>query len=153
MDSLRDKIEKWTLKSFKDNYLFIVDIKIIKRKTTSIIVILDSDLRVSLDDCVSTSKIIRFHLDELQLSQDYNLEVTSSGIGQALKLFRQYKKNLNQEVKVVLKNGRVSQGQLVDLTTENISVQQKNTTQKNKKNTIQIIDFKNIKQTVIIPKL
>ena len=80
---------------------FVVDITI--SPANDICVTLDSDSSVSVDDCVAISRAMSARIDEI--TDDYSLVVTSAGIGQPLKLLRQYHKLIGRLVEVVLSDG------------------------------------------------
>ncbi len=83
-------------------------------------VVIDSDTAVSIDRCVELSRKIEGAFD--RETEDFQLTVTSAGIGQPLKLLRQYRKALGKTVEVVLKNGEKAIGTLSEATEEAIRV-------------------------------
>jgi ribosome maturation factor RimP len=99
-------IEKAIVKEIVEDFLkdsenYLVDWEV--RPNNGIVVEIDNDQAVSIDDCVALSKYIESRLDrELE---DYELEVGSSGIGQAFKNLRQYRKNTGNEVELLAKSG------------------------------------------------
>lgn len=102
------KIEELTDRELKDSSLFLVEIKI--STSNEIEVVIDSDGSVDIDDCVRLNRIIEDSLDREE--EDFELTVTSAGIGQPLKLLRQYKKLTGKIVEVVLNNGTKIRGEL-----------------------------------------
>ena len=114
------KEDIWTLIGdyLQQNSLFPVDITI--SKENDIEVTIDSFGRVDIANCVAISKIIEQGFD--RESEDYSLTVTSAGLDQAFKVFEQYKKFLNKDVEVVLKNGRKQTGLLTRATEEEIEL-------------------------------
>ena len=81
--------------------IFVVDVTL--SPANDICVTLDSDTSVSVDDCVALSRAMTARIDEI--TDDYSLVVTSAGIGQPLKLLRQYHKLVGRSVEVVLMDG------------------------------------------------
>lgn len=81
--------------------MFVVDCTI--TPDNCIDLILDSDTSVSIDACATLNRAIgeKFDRDE----EDYSLTVASAGIGEPLKLVRQYKKLVGESVEVLLKSG------------------------------------------------
>lgn len=81
--------------------LFTVGVTISPQNEIEVIV--DSDHSVDLDSCVALNRALtdRFG-DELD---DYSLSVVSAGIGQPLRLLRQYRKLIGGKVEVLLLNG------------------------------------------------
>ncbi len=108
-DKIREIAESFLIEGSE---LFVVEIKI--SAGNDIELTLDSDSRVSIDECVKLSRSINSEL-ELQGYEDYSLVVTSAGIGYPLLVERQVRKCLTKMVEVVLKDGRKLQGELTEL--------------------------------------
>ena len=98
--------------------LFLVDIHI--SPSNEIEVTIDSDGSVDIDDCADLSRAIEEELD--RETEDFELTVTSAGIGQPLKLPRQYKKLIGSPVEVVLKNGTKIIAKLHDADNDTITL-------------------------------
>ncbi len=92
----------------KEN-LFLVEISI--TPDNRVVVTLDGDNGVSIDSCVSISRAIESAFDRDK--EDFELEVTSAGLGQPLKLPRQYQKYRGKELEVVLRSGEKLTGTLL----------------------------------------
>lgn len=84
----------------KEN-LFLVDVSV--GAANKVVVTIDGDKGVSIDSCVRISRGIEAALDRDK--EDFELEVTSAGLGQPLRIPRQYTKNVGQELEVVLNTG------------------------------------------------
>ncbi|HKJ44076.1 MAG TPA: ribosome assembly cofactor RimP [Sunxiuqinia sp.] len=80
---------------------FIVDIEV--SPSNQIQVSLDSENGITIDHCVQISRLVEGNLDREE--EDFELQVSSAGLGQPFKVQRQYTKNIGEEVEVVLKNG------------------------------------------------
>lgn len=80
---------------------FVVDCTI--NPANEIMLTLDSDTHVSIDRCVEISRAVDAAFDRDE--EDFSLTVASAGIGEPLKLLRQYQKIVGSSVEVVLKNG------------------------------------------------
>jgi ribosome maturation factor RimP len=80
---------------------------------------------------------------------DFSLEVSSPGLDEPLKLFRQYKKNIGRPVEVILKDGIKVAGKMVEVRDNSILVEE--TKGKNKKQEViqHHFSFENIKSTKI----
>ena len=92
------KIVEDYLKS-SDNYLVSIEVK----PDNTVIVAIDNDEAVSIDDCITLSACIESQLDREK--EDFALEVGSAGIGQALKIRRQYRKYIGKTVEILAKSG------------------------------------------------
>lgn len=90
--------------------------------TTSneISLILDADSRVSIDTCVAVSRAVDAVFD--RDVEDFSLTVASAGIGEPLKLLRQYKKIEGSPIEVLLKDGVKILGTLDEATESGITV-------------------------------
>lgn len=103
LDIIQQKIEE-------DNY-FIVDVDI--KPGGRIVVLIDGDEGVSIDYCISISRLIEQSLD--RDTEDFELEVSSPGLGQPLKVHRQYLKGIGREFEVLCKSGLKYSGELLSV--------------------------------------
>lgn len=95
----------------QDTDLFVVDIKALPK--ARIQVFIDSDTGLTIERCARISRYLEHHLEEEGLVPDnYNLEVSSPGVGQPLVLQRQYKKNVGRKVEVQTLEGEKVKGML-----------------------------------------
>ena len=81
--------------------MFVVDVKV--SPSDEVEVLIDSDSSVSIDACVALSRALEAELESE--SDDFALTVSSAGIGQSLRLLRQYRKLIGRPVEVVLRSG------------------------------------------------
>ena len=88
--------------------LFLVDLKV--SPDNSIEVYIDSLKGINVDSCVTLSKQLDAKLD--RDVEDFELTVSSAGIGYPFKVPQQYEKNLGNQVEVKLQNGGKLQGTL-----------------------------------------
>ena len=100
--------------ALKDKPLFLVDVKC--SADNVIEVVIDGMQGVDIDRCVEISRAIEARLNRDE--EDYELTVSSAGIGDPLKLTAQYLKHENKEVEAVLKDGRKLQGVMTAPTDE-----------------------------------
>jgi ribosome maturation factor RimP len=135
----------------RDNQ-FIVDITV--KPGNKIVVVADSLKGISVDECVAISRSIEANLD--RNIEDYELEVTSPGLTQPFKVEKQYKKNINKEVEVLLKSGIKLKGKLVSVAQNGIDLeeQKKVKAEGSKKKQLiterTFIELENIKYTKIV---
>lgn len=113
-----DKIREVAERFMEGSDLFVVDVKITPGNDVELTV--DSDTAVSIDTCVALSRAVEDAFD--REAEDFSLMVASAGIGQPLKVFRQYKKLVGKPVEVVLKDGIKILAELRDATPESITV-------------------------------
>ena len=82
---------------------FIVDISV--SKDNDIVLTIESEKgKIELDDCVSLSRYFETKFD--REVEDYSLTVSSAGLDQPFKVFKQYEKALGSKVEVALKGGK-----------------------------------------------
>ena len=82
---------------------FIVDVSV--SKDNDIVLTVESEFsEIDLDDCVYISRYFETKFD--REVEDYSLTVSSAGLDQPFKVFRQYLKAVGTKVEVLLKGGR-----------------------------------------------
>ncbi|QDW27617.1 MULTISPECIES: ribosome assembly cofactor RimP [unclassified Pedobacter] len=103
--------------------LFLVEVKMLPNN--KLIIHVDGDEGISIQDCVAISRHVGFHLEEENaIEQAYNLEVSSPGVGEPLKLIRQYNKNVGRTVSIKLKEGLKKEGKLLAVTENNLLIEE-----------------------------
>lgn len=80
-----------------DSDVFVVDISI--KPANMIQVYLDQPGGIPLETCVRFSKLIESNLD--RENEDFELQVSSPGLTEPLKVPQQYSKNLGKSIKVI----------------------------------------------------
>ena len=93
-----------------------------------------------------------FHLEEENtIEKAYNLEVSSPGVGEPLRLKRQYDKNVGREVGIKLSNGELKEGKLLSVTDQGILIEAK---VKDKGKKVQLVEtsinFSDITETKVL---
>ncbi|MCB0397812.1 MAG: ribosome assembly cofactor RimP [Flavobacteriales bacterium] len=84
-------------------------------------VLVDGDEGITIDQCVEINRFLLKRFDRDQ--EDYALEVSSPGLGEPLRLERQYRKNIGRALEVQLKNGEAVRGTLSAVTPETLTLQ------------------------------
>jgi ribosome maturation factor RimP len=103
--------------------LFLVDVKMLPNN--KLIIHVDGDEGISIQDCVAISRHVGFHLEEENaIEQAYNLEVSSPGVGEPLKLVRQYSKNIGRTLSIKLKDGLKKEGKLLSVTENDLLIEE-----------------------------
>ena len=128
---------------------FLVEIRV--KPTNNIKVFIDGDKGVGIDDLVKYNRALYKQLEEEALfpDGDFSLEVSSPGLGEPLKMHRQYLKNIGRYVEVTTNEGQKIEGKLELVDDEAITVEE--TKGKGKKTEIikHTIPLKDIKSTQI----
>ncbi len=106
------------LKEMGNDGLFLVEIK--SKPGEEFEIYIDGDARVGVDDCIALSRAIEAQFD--RDIEDFALTVSSAGIGQPLKVLRQYKKLAGKPAEVVLNDGVKILGTLEAADAESITL-------------------------------
>jgi len=138
----REKIEKLVNQVIKDGF-FVVDIKI--STANKIMVLIDAFEGSNVKDCIEISRFIESNLDRDE--EDFELEVSTPGLGKALKVSEQYIKNIGRNVTVQPKEGKEITGELISFEDGNLEVKEEKMIKpegKKKKEKVEIIHKYNI---------
>ncbi len=98
--------------------LFLLDFQITADNKINILI--DGDKGVPLKECIRVSRAVEHQLDREE--NDFSLEVSSPNISDPIKVKRQYRKNLNRTLQVVLKDQTEIEGTLIKIDDENITL-------------------------------
>lgn len=128
---------------------FLVEVRI--KPTNNLQVFLDGEEGVSIAICTSVNKALYKRLEDSELypSGEFSLEVSSAGLSEPLRLFRQYKKNIGRNVEVVQVSGIKITGKLLQVTEEGIEVEEIKGKGKKQETIVHQLLFKEIKTTKI----
>lgn len=144
----KEHIEKLANEHLEGTPNYLVDVKI--SRSNHVIITIDNDHGgINIKDCVALSRHIEGSLDREK--EDFELEVSSHGIGQPLKLLRQYKKNVGRVVVVTATNGLKIEGLLTHASETDISVDEEFKDPVSKKKSLRtvVIPYADIKQTIV----
>ncbi len=101
--------------------LFLVDVRM--QSGNKLIILVDGDEAVTISECAAISRHVGFHLEEEQIIDTaYNLEVGSPGVGEPLRLKRQYIKNIGRNLSVLKKNSSKLEGKLMEVHEDTILI-------------------------------
>jgi len=143
-----DTIEKLLQPLLTDD-IFLVEIKV--KPTHNFKIYLDADGGLGIEKCIRINRALYKAMEEKGMypDGDFSLEVSSPGLTEPLKLYRQYVKNVGRDVEVTLKDETKKAGTLLAVQENELTLQQKEG--KGKKETITevLIPFSEIKATVI----
>ncbi len=131
---------------------FLVDIHM--SQSNHIQVFVDHPEGFSIDDSVALSREITAEFDRDK--EDYDLEVSSPGLSQPLKVLPQYHKNLGRQVEVLMTDGTRIKGTLLSVLEDKIVVETREKKKlENKKGKKMVIEqselpFSGIKSTKVV---
>jgi ribosome maturation factor RimP len=98
---------------------FLVDIQV--RPSGKILVYADCLKGISLDDCATISRMIMHKMGSD--IDDFELEVSSPGIDNPLKLPVQYRKNIGRTLRVVKTAGETNEGIIISADNEKVTLE------------------------------
>ena len=114
----KEQIVKLTEECLEGTSRFVVKISV--GKDNQINVYIDGDEGVTIAHCVELSRYIENSLD--RDVEDYELKVSTAGVGQPFVNLRQYVKNIGKPVEVLLEDGSKKQGILQAADAEKITL-------------------------------
>jgi len=125
---------------FEDTSYYLVDVKV--STTYKIQVFVDGDTNISIGICAEMSRYLESRLEAAELvPAKYTLEVSSPGMSNPFKIFRQYVKSVGKPVEVILNDGRKIEGILKAATEDQITVEQTIKQKKKKELEVKIHTF------------
>lgn len=141
--------EKTTALISSDPDLFIVTVRV--KPTNNIKVFIDGDQGVSIDRLVMFNRKLYRQLEEENVfpNGDFSLELSSPGLDEPLKMYRQYVKNIGRYVEVTDPEGGKIEGKLVEVTEPGIVVEETKGKGKKMETISHRIPFEKIKTTKI----
>jgi ribosome maturation factor RimP len=130
--------------------IFLVSVRV--KPTNNIKVFLDADSGLSIEKCIKINRALYKIIEEEAWYPDgnFSLEVSSPGVDEPLKMFRQYKKNVGRKLEVTFTDDTKKEGKL--LSADENGIQLEYTEGKNKKAVTHIKDiaFNEIKQAIVL---
>jgi ribosome maturation factor RimP len=132
--------------------MFLVDMRI--KPTNNIKIFLDADSGLPIERCIKVNRALYKQIEELAMypDGDFSLEVSSPGIDEPLKLYRQYVKNTGRWVEVTLNDGSKLEGKLLKTEESAIVVAFMEGKGKKAVNIEKTISFDEIRQTKVTIK-
>jgi ribosome maturation factor RimP len=130
---------------------FLVDIQV--KPSGKIVVFADNFSGITLDDCVSVTQLIESKMGSNM--ENYELEVSSPGLDNPLKLPVQYRKNTGRMIRIVNNIGEIMEGRIKDAGEEKFMLEMTEKKKKEKKkNETQLqfieIEYTNVKTAKLI---
>ena len=98
-----ERVKKIAEACIDEMAIFLVDVKV--NSANLIVIEVDGENGVSISDCAKLNKYIDRELD--REVEDFDLKVSSPGLGQPFKTQRQYQNALGKELSILLSDGRM----------------------------------------------
>ena len=102
-----------------DSDLFLVDVLVTPSNAVEVLV--DKPGGIGIEECANISRAVEAALDRER--EDFELTVSSPGLGEPLKVLQQYQKLLGKKVEILLKSGIKFTATLLEATPEKIVVE------------------------------
>lgn len=128
---------------------FLVEVRI--KPTNNVKVYVDADEGVILSDLISYNRKLYKWIEDSGLfpNGDFSLEVSSPGLDEPLKIHRQFIKNVGRFAELMMSDGTIREGKLVDATEDGIVLESESGKGKKKQVKQETILFTDIKTTKI----
>src|SRR5688500_6916119 len=105
----QERVENIINQWIKGTDCFLVEAKITPTKIT---VFIDKPSGVTLDECIRLNRHLTEELDPEGVWETHELEVSSPGMDQPLKVFQQYQRRIGNQVRIITREGREHKGKL-----------------------------------------
>jgi ribosome maturation factor RimP len=99
---LKEQIRKLVEEKISGTDCFLVDVKVSPSK---IMVYIDKPAGIKVEDCIELNRFLQQQLEETDVLEHHELEVSSPGMDEPLKVLQQYLKRIGREVSVVTFDG------------------------------------------------
>jgi ribosome maturation factor RimP len=146
-ERIKQVVNEWV----KDTDCFLVEIKTAPGK---IAVFIDKPTGVTLEECIRLNRYLTEQLDAEGTWESNELEVSSPGMEQPLRVYQQYQRRIGNEIKVITTEGREYKGKLLSADEKGIQMLVVTSRKENKKKIISEdlmhIDYSQIKETKLI---
>jgi ribosome maturation factor RimP len=130
---------------------FLVEVKTSPSKVT---VFIDKPTGIALDECSALNKYITAQLDPEGVWETHELEVSSPGMDQPLKVYQQYLRRIGREIKVVTTQGIEHKGLLKSANETKFELQEITSRKENKKKILTEVNhhfsYSQIKETKLV---
>jgi ribosome maturation factor RimP len=115
----RNKVASVAEEYLQDTDKFLVEVNV--SRTNKVVVLIDGDSGVKIEDCVALSRHILSFFDRDQ--EDFELEVSSVGVGSALQLPRQYRNNIGRSINITRQGDTRLRGKLLEVNETGITIE------------------------------
>jgi ribosome maturation factor RimP len=104
--------------------VFLVEVKV--KASNKIHIFMDNESEgLAISECVEMSRYIESKLDREK--EDFELEVSSPGMDQPLRVFKQYVKSVGRQVAIILKDGTKHVGKMIAANAEGVTIEKTRT--------------------------
>ncbi len=132
-ESIENRIRSLAQGLLPDSSLYLVGVEVKgdPRMELHVTVLADGDEGIGIDQVVELTRALSAAVEEQNIIEGpWNLEVSSPGVDMPLQGERQYRKNIDRQLKVDLTDGTTLEGRLADVLTDGILLELKSTKKK-----------------------
>lgn len=148
---LKEQIRNLVEEKIAGTECFLVDVKVSPSK---IMVYIDSPTGIKVEDCIEVNRFLQQQLEDGNVLEHHELEVSSPGMDEPLKVLQQYQKRIGKEVSVITFDGLKHTGILKSASGQEIEIEETVTKKVSgkKEKSIQTIHlpFTQIKETKVV---
>lgn len=148
---LKEKVEGIVNEWVRGGECFLVEVK---TSPSKVVVFVDKPTGISLQECASLSRTISETLEPEGVWETRELEVSSPGMDQPLKVYQQYLRRIGREVRVISREGREHKGTLKHADQTGFDLLEVTSRKENKKKveteTLHHFNYDQIKETKLI---
>ena len=147
VEKITSLIEKWIGSSDR----FLVEVKSSPSKVT---VFIDKPSGITLQECAELSRLITDTLEPEGVWETHELEVSSPGMDQPLRVYQQYLRRIGRQARVVTREGREHKGVIAAADETGFELTESQSRKENKKKIItetkNRFEYEHIKETKLI---
>ncbi len=147
----KDRIENIVNEWINSTDCFLVDVKIAPSRVA---VFIDKPSGITLDECSSLNKHITNTLEPENVWESHELEVSSPGMDQPLRVYQQYLRRIGRDIKVITLEGQELKGKLKSANEKGFELMETISRRENKKKVIseelRQLEYSKIKETKLI---
>jgi ribosome maturation factor RimP len=119
---LKDDIRKLVEDKIQGTDKYLVDVKVSPSK---VMVFIDKPTAIQIEDCVEISRHLQEKLEDSGVWEHHELEVSSPGMDEPLKVPQQYQKRIGQQVSIITFDGLKHTGLLKAVSPEEIEIEER----------------------------
>jgi ribosome maturation factor RimP len=105
-ENIESAVNEW----IGSNDAFLVEVK---TSPSRIAVFIDKPEGITLQECAALNRYLAGRFENDPVWETHELEVSSPGMDQPLRVYKQYLRRLGREVRLVLQTGKVVKGKLI----------------------------------------
>jgi ribosome maturation factor RimP len=118
---LKEEFKKLVEEKIAGTNTYLVDIKISPARVQ---VFVDKPTAIKIEDCAEISRYLHQQLEESGFWENHELEVSSPGMDEPLKVLQQYQKRIGKEISVITFDGLKHKGILKAATDIEITMEE-----------------------------